>query len=185
MHPLIEAGFVALNETERMSLNRYVLIKCPRIFSWELSSIRVRFHSSKRLFVQFPDIYKVNSGNERVVNSVIAWSFFPKLLKRDGKGWRNVTNSQSVSLHPTSVNKGMENPPRWLSYYHIMQSSNKFVKISLRFRDEIDHNFRFYNAHETSAVESLAIILACGDAEFKVRGIFLYLRAGNETHTNS
>lgn len=28
---------------------------------------------------------------------------------------------------------------------------------------------RFYNAHETSAVEDFAIALVCGDADFKVR----------------
>ena len=28
---------------------------------------------------------------------------------------------------------------------------------------------RFYNAHETSAVEDFAIALVCGEAEFKVR----------------
>ena len=28
--------------------------------------------------------------------------------------------------------------------------------------------YRFYNAHETSAVEEFAIAIACGDADFKV-----------------
>ena len=93
----------------------------------------------------------MNGQNHLILNSVIAWSFYPKLLKRDGKGWRNVANNQSVSLHPTSVNKGVDRPPRWLSFYHIMQSSNKF-----------------YNAHETSLAEDFAVALLCGDAEFKV-----------------
>ena len=89
-----------------------------------------------------------------IVNSVIAWSFYPRLLTREGgkKGWRNVSNSQAVILHPTSVNKGSESPLKWLSYYHIMQSRN-----------------RNYNAPETSAVEDMAVALLCGDATFKVR----------------
>lgn len=33
-----------------------------------------------------------------------------------------------------------------------------------------DLDTRFYNAHETSAVEDFAIALSCGDAEFKVSG---------------
>lgn len=56
----------------------------------------------------------------------------------------------------------------------------------LGIRNGTDHSFRFYNAHETSAVESLAIILACGDAEFKVCQAFSCLRsvARNETPIN-
>lgn len=30
-----------------------------------------------------------------------------------------------------------------------------------------DSSYRSYNAHETSAVEPFALILACGDADFK------------------
>ena len=118
---LVDAGFVTLNEAEKASLDR------------------VRYWSRKRSFVEVPDRYS------------IAWSFYPKLLRREGKGWKNVANNQMVSLHPTSVNKGVERPPQWLSFYHIMQSSNKF-----------------YNAHETSPVESFAIALVCGEAEFKM-----------------
>lgn len=93
----------------------------------------------------------INSNNDTIVNSVIAWSFYPRLLTRHGKGWRNVSNNQSVVLHSASVNKHTENLPKWLSYYHILQSRNGN-----------------YNAHETSAVEELAIALCCGDVEFKV-----------------
>lgn len=89
-----------------------------------------------------------------IINSVIAWSFYPRLLTRESgkKGWRNVSNNQAVALHPTSVNKRSESPLKWLSYYHIMQARN-----------------RNYNAHETSAVEDIALALLCGDAAFKVR----------------
>ncbi|KAI4101868.1 MAG: hypothetical protein L6R37_004743 [Teloschistes peruensis] len=128
---LLDAGFLKLDEGERLSIHK------------------VRSWSSKRTFIEIPARYDTNSS-ELILNSVVAWSFYPKLLKRDGKGWRNVANNQPVSLHVTSVNKGVPNPPRWLSFYHIMQSGNKS-----------------YNAHETSAVEPFAFILACGDADFK------------------
>lgn len=48
---------------------------------------------------------------------------------------------------------------QWLSYYHIMQTRN-----------------RFYNAHETSAVESFSVALLCGDLEFKASS-FVYMDA--------
>jgi ATP-dependent RNA helicase DHX29 len=85
------------------------------------------------------------------MDSVIAWSFYPKLVTREGKGWRNVANNQNVSLHPTSVNKRPDPSIKWLSFYHIMQGRSKF-----------------YNAHETSAVEDFAVALLCGDLDFKV-----------------
>ena len=130
---LVDANFVAITHAERQSLQR------------------IRSYSRQRYFVPVMPQYNENASNDLVIDSIIASSFYPKLLKREGKGWRNVANNQSVSLHPTSVNKSAERPPEWLSFYHIMQSSNKF-----------------YNAHETSAVEDFALVLLCGDAEFKM-----------------
>lgn len=83
---------------------------------------------------------------------MISWSFYPKLLTREGKGWRNVANNQTVTLHPTSVNKQSDAATvKWVSYYHIMQGRN-----------------RNYHAFETSAVDEFAIALLCGEAEFKL-----------------
>jgi len=104
---LVEAGFLVLDEAAKAALNR------------------ARFYSRQRHFVELPSICDVNNTNDLILNSVIAWSFYPKILARDGKGWRNIANNQTVSLYPTSVNKGVNNPPKWLSFYHIMQGSNK------------------------------------------------------------
>lgn len=130
---LVDAGFVKLDDSEKAALSR------------------VRFYSRKRNFVEIPLRYNSNNDNDRILNATIACSFYPKLLKREGKGWRNVANNQSVSLHPTSVNKGTTSLSKWLSFYHIMQSSNKF-----------------YNAHETSTVDDTVVALMCGEAEFKM-----------------
>ncbi|KAL9028964.1 MAG: hypothetical protein Q9196_002739 [Gyalolechia fulgens] len=105
---LVDAGFMDLKDGERISLSK--------IRSW----------TSKRTFVEIPARFNENA-TDLTLNSILCWSFYPKLLKRDGKGWRNIANNQSVSLHPTSVNKGIEHPPQWLSFYHIMQSSNKYA----------------------------------------------------------
>ena len=130
---LVDAGFVVLSADERSTLGR------------------ARHHHGRRTFVEVPMHYNTNNTNDLILNSVIAMAFYPKLLKRHGKGWRNVANNQSISLHPTSVNKGSSSNLRWLSFYHIMQSANKF-----------------YNAHESSAVEDIFVALLCGDAEFKM-----------------
>lgn len=120
---------------------------------------RSRSGGRQRHFFTIPEEHDVNSANETVVNSVVAWSFYPKLLTREGKGWRNVSTNQTVTLHPTSVNKHSDaSSVKWVSYYHLMQARS-----------------RNYNAHETSAVEDFAVALLCGDAEFKVSSLFLHL----------
>ncbi|KAH8596466.1 ATP dependent RNA helicase-like protein [Bisporella sp. PMI_857] len=123
---LVDSGFLPLTDIERTALNR------------------TRFSSRRRQFFDIPRRANVNSDNDVITSSVISWSFYPKLLIRDGRGFRNVANNQSISLHPTSVNKG-HHELKWLSYYHIMQAK------------------QFYNAHETTAVEEFAIAILCGD----------------------
>ncbi|KAL9602381.1 MAG: hypothetical protein Q9179_002563 [Wetmoreana sp. 5 TL-2023] len=105
---LVDAGFLELGDGERLPISM--------LRSW----------SSKRTFVDLPAKYNRNS-KDLILTSTIAWSFYPKLLKREGKGWRNVANNQSVRLYATSVNRDVEHPPKWLSFYHIMQSSNKYA----------------------------------------------------------
>ncbi|GAP85738.1 putative helicase associated domain-containing protein [Rosellinia necatrix] len=123
---LVDAGFLQLTHEERQQLNR------------------LRYSSRRRQFFDLPQRVNINSDNDVITSSVIAWSFYPKLLLRENKGFRNIGNNQSISLHPSSVNKG--NPDlKWLSYYHIMQSK------------------QFLNAHETTAIDTFAIALLCGD----------------------
>ncbi|KAL2265029.1 hypothetical protein VTJ83DRAFT_7539 [Remersonia thermophila] len=126
-----DSGFLQLTEEERRDLQR------------------LRYTGKRRqgAFFEVPKRVDSNSDNDLVAQAVIAWSFYPRLLVRDpgSKGLRNVSNNQTISLHPSSVNKGY-NDLRWLSYYHIMQSKG------------------FYNAHETTAVDPFAIALQCGDA---------------------
>ncbi|KAL9070151.1 MAG: hypothetical protein Q9157_005921 [Trypethelium eluteriae] len=130
---LVDANFVTLGPNERASFSH------------------ARSTSRYRTFV--PEIAKYNANNdsEMIVNSVVAWSFYPKLLTRDGKGWRNVSNNQSVSLHPTSVNKTSTSDIKYLSFYHIMQSSTRFT-----------------NAHETSPCPDISLVLLAGEADFKL-----------------
>lgn len=117
-----------------------------------------RSNSRNRQFFIIPEDFDINSNNDVVINSVIAWSFYPKLLTREGKGWRNVGNNQTITLHATSINKRADQSIKWLSYYHIMQARNRNL-----------------NAHDTSAVDDFAIALLCGDAEFKVRDLLIKL----------
>ena len=129
---LADAGFVTLDSADRQAIGR------------------VRTSPGRqRNFVPIPTAWNKNAENDLLLNSVTAWSFYPKVLSRDGKGWRNVANNQSISLHPTSVNKGGTLDSKYLSYYSIMQSASRFT-----------------NAQETSPVEAMALVLLAGDARF-------------------
>lgn len=130
---LVDAGFVQLSGEERHALSR------------------LRHHSRQRNFVLLPSNHRRADDNDLVTTSVIAWSFYPKIIKQDGKGWRNIANNQSLALHPTSVNKSSSLSPdvKYLSFYSIMQSSSRFT-----------------NAQETSAVADVALALVAGEAVF-------------------
>ncbi|KAJ6443429.1 ATP dependent RNA helicase [Purpureocillium lavendulum] len=130
---LADSGFLSLTEDERRALKGQ------------------RFQGGRgrrqQNFFDVPHRVNINSDNDLVSSSVIAWSFYPKLLVRDtpgSKGLRNIGNNQSISLHPSSVNRTRLDI-KWLSYYHIMQSKT------------------VYHAHETTACEPFAIALLCGD----------------------
>lgn len=106
---LADSGFLSLTESERKGLSKM------------RATHRGRRQQS---FYEVPSRVNINSDNDVVAASVIAWSFYPKILVRDvpgSKGVRNIGNNQSISIHPSSVNRGsLEN--KWLSYYNIMQS---------------------------------------------------------------
>ncbi|KAI4941580.1 hypothetical protein J4E91_010611 [Alternaria rosae] len=130
---LVDAGFIQLTLDERRTIGRY------------------RNTTRHRVFVDVPAQYDIHTDNDVLVNSVIATAFYPKILTREGKGWRNISNNQTVSLGPTSVNKGSRTAD-FLSYYNIMQSSNKF-----------------YNAHSTSIAYPLPMVLmVAADMDFKL-----------------
>ncbi|KAK6439340.1 hypothetical protein LTR95_004446, partial [Oleoguttula sp. CCFEE 5521] len=132
---LSETGFVSLSPEDRQALSR------------------MRHNTRQRSFVTLPSLYTRAETNDDLLNAITAWSFYPKLAKRDGKGWRNVANAQSLGLHPTSINKSLpsNSPIQYLSYYSIMQSASRFT-----------------NAQETSPVSDFALVLMAGDAAFNI-----------------
>ncbi|OQN96057.1 hypothetical protein B0A48_17857 [Cryoendolithus antarcticus] len=132
---LSETGFVSLSPEDRQAL------------------ARMRHNTRQRSFVTLPLLYTRAEPNDDLLNAITAWSFYPKLAKRDGKGWRNVANAQSLGLHPTSINKSLpsNSPIQYLSYYSIMQSASRFT-----------------NAQEMSPVSDFALVLMAGDAVFNM-----------------
>lgn len=109
---LADSKFLSLTEEERRTLKRQRFVSGGR--------------RRQQTFFDVPRRVNINSDNDIISSSVIAWSFYPKLLVRDTpgtKGLRNIGNNQNISLHPTSVNRGQLDL-KWLSYYHIMQAKS-------------------------------------------------------------
>ncbi|KAL2829899.1 P-loop containing nucleoside triphosphate hydrolase protein [Aspergillus pseudoustus] len=133
---IADAGLITLDASQKTALNR-------------ARSTR------QRQFFNVPETHDTNTTNDPLINSVIAWSFYPKLLTREGKGWRNIANNQPVTVHPSSVNRNSDPAiVKYLSYYHIMQSASARNK--------------HYNAFETSIVEDFPLMLLCGEADVRM-----------------
>lgn len=133
---LADGGLLKLTAQERSALSR----------------IQNSASYRARRFVQVPAEYNINNENLELVNAAIAWAFYPKLLAREGKGWRNVATNQAISIHPTSIIRTTALPPqiKYLSFYSILQSGQA----------------KNYNANSLTPVHPLALLLLVGEANF-------------------
>ncbi|KAI0361784.1 P-loop containing nucleoside triphosphate hydrolase protein [Trametes cingulata] len=127
-------------------------IHVDRAFVRELS--RARYGRSKTRFVTVPSDLDVNSNNAAIVNAALAAGLYPKILAVDPlKGeMRTITNNQPAAFHPSSVNfkkRLGEFGVNHLCYFTLMHSKKLY-------------------AWETGPVEDMALLLLCGDAEFKL-----------------
>ncbi|KAI1797739.1 P-loop containing nucleoside triphosphate hydrolase protein [Ganoderma leucocontextum] len=127
-------------------------IHVDRAFVKELS--RARYGRSKTRFVTVPPDLDANAGNAGIVHAALAAGLYPKILAVDAlKGeMKTITNNQAASFHPSSVNFKRRLPEfgvNHLSYFTLMHSKKLY-------------------AWETGPVEDMALLLLCGDAEFKL-----------------
>jgi len=104
--------------------------------------------------VTIPTELDVNSSIPAIINAALVAGLYPKLLAFDHSKaeLRTITNNQAVWIHPSSVNFN-----RRLSD----MGCNYFAYFTLM------HSKKLY-AWETSPVDDLAILLLCGDSEFKI-----------------
>lgn len=113
--------------------------------------IRARIFTRNRHFFTTPLRYNINGQNDVVISTTIASAFYPKLLAREGKGWKNIARNQSVSLSPQSILRNASPLPRFVSFYQTAQSKSKNVL-----------------AYDLTPVNDFAVALFLGDAEFKL-----------------
>ncbi|KAI0082174.1 P-loop containing nucleoside triphosphate hydrolase protein [Panus rudis PR-1116 ss-1] len=115
---------------------------------------RARYNRGRPRFVMPPTEYNCNSNNNFVINAALCAGLYPKILSIDPskEDLRTITNNQAAAFHPSSVNfqrKPREFGVNYLAFFTLMQSR------------------RLY-AWETTPVDDLALLLLCGEAEFKL-----------------
>ena len=142
---LIDSGFVTVDdETQR-----------------QLAQLRFRsggaanYHRPR--FAPVPAELNENSSSIAMIHAAIATGLYPKLLQIDGKSYqlKTIGNNQPASIHPSSVNFKMRlgdlirGNAGYMLYFTMMQSK------------------RLY-AWETGLLDDRAVLLLCGDPDFKV-----------------
>ncbi|OAL36050.1 hypothetical protein AYO20_04712 [Fonsecaea nubica] len=157
---LVDAGLVKLDPEERAALNR----ARAQSSSGGRGGGGLASHS-----VIIPPRYNLPVIPDRALNAIVATALYPRVLMREGKGWRNVYTNQIVSLtsrsvnHPSSSSSSSSKPPRWLSFYEAMQNPRSGS----------------LNVFETSAIpESALAILIGAEAEIKFFAGVLVLDGG-------
>lgn len=142
---LVDAGLVILEGAEKAALSRA-----------RSSAGR----SAGGMFFTISERYN-HKVSDRTLNAIMAMALYPRILMREGKGWRNVYTNQQVSLTSRSINYNSPKAPRWLSFYEAMQNRSGNL-----------------NVFETSAIPESALAVMLGDAEFKFYAGVMVLDSG-------
>lgn len=116
---------------------------------------RARYSRWKTHLVPIPVDYNVHGEDSRVISSALGAGLYPKILSVDTNSGvlRTLANNQAAAFHPSSVNFRLRGRPQtvgaeYLAFFTLMHSTKLYV-------------------WETGPVDSLALVLLCGDTEFK------------------
>ncbi|KAF7347727.1 putative helicase C15C4.05 [Mycena venus] len=125
-------------------------IQADKSFIRELT--RARYGRNRTRFVMVPSDLDSNSSNVFLLNAALTAGLYPKILSIADGQMRTISNNQQASFHPSSVNFGRKPTDfgvNHLAYFTLM------------------HSKRLY-AWETGPVDDVALVLLCGDADFKL-----------------
>ncbi|KAJ6575250.1 P-loop containing nucleoside triphosphate hydrolase protein [Mycena capillaripes] len=127
-------------------------IQVDKAFIRELT--RARYGRNRTRFVMVPPELDLNPSNVVLLNAALTAGLYPKILSIDHSNgqMRTISNNQQASFHPSSVNfgrKATDFGANHLAYFTLMHSKKLY-------------------AWETGPVDDVAIVLLCGDADFKL-----------------
>ena len=130
---LVDGGQVVLDRDERMQLSKARITSLYRRDMYEI-----------------PNRYNKQVGDD-ILLSLLSMSFFPRVLVREGKSWRNVYTNQQVSLVSESVNHAAARSVKWLCFSEAIQLRPGTLKVS-----------------EMSRIPEAALAVLLGQAEVKM-----------------
>jgi ATP-dependent RNA helicase DHX29 len=127
-------------------------IQVDRAFVRELS--RSRYGRNRTRFVTLPQELDQKGSNYALLNAALVAGLYPKILAIDASNaqMRTITNNQPATFHPSSVNfrkKPVDFGVNHLTYFTLM------------------HSRKLY-AWETGPADDMALLLLCGEIEFKL-----------------
>ncbi|KXN89904.1 ATP-dependent RNA helicase DHX29 [Leucoagaricus sp. SymC.cos] len=115
---------------------------------------RARWNRGKSRFVTIPSELDIHSTNTAIVNAALVAGLYPKVLSFDSVKCelKTITNNQTVWMHPSSINSSRKLADMGYNYF------NYFTLM---------HSKKLY-AWELGPVDDLAMLLLCGDTEFRL-----------------
>ncbi|KAJ7235880.1 P-loop containing nucleoside triphosphate hydrolase protein [Mycena haematopus] len=127
-------------------------IQVDQTFIRELT--RARYGRNRTRFIMVPSELDSNSSNVFLLNAALTAGLYPKILSIDHSNGqlRTISNNQQASFHPSSVNFGRK--PTDLGVNHLAYFT-------------LMHSKKLY-AWETGPVDDVALVLLCGDTDFKL-----------------
>lgn len=133
---------------------------------------RVRYSRNRTRFVTLPTGLDRNSTNTALLNAALAAGLYPKILAIDGTNGqlRTITNNQLAAFHPSSVNfrkNAVDFGVHYLSYFTLMCVSTR-AYLPLNLHGPCRQSKKLY-VWETGPVDDMAMLLLCGECDFKVR----------------
>ncbi|EIW86594.1 P-loop containing nucleoside triphosphate hydrolase protein [Coniophora puteana RWD-64-598 SS2] len=151
-HYLSQQNLQQIEELRQQFLGYLIdssFLQVDKAFVKELTRAR-----STRCLVTIPPVLDENSLDPAFVHAALTAGLYPKLLALDptNQQMRTISNNQMVSAHPSSINfgrKAIDFGVNHLTYFTLM------------------HSRKLY-AWETAPVDDLAILLFCGDCDFKL-----------------
>lgn len=97
------------------------------------------------------------ASNLRPIQRAITAGFFPNAVRIDrrGDGYRTMKNNSSVWVHPSSVLKEVDPPPKTIIYHELVQTSKEYMRsclpIEVKWLQELAPHF--YKKKEIEAME--------------------------------
>ncbi|EUC64491.1 P-loop nucleoside triphosphate hydrolase, putative, partial [Rhizoctonia solani AG-3 Rhs1AP] len=130
---------------------------------------RIRFQRQRTKFMELPASLSSPDANVGLVQAALTSGMYPQIISIDPTSgqMQTISNNRPVAFHPSSVNF-RKAPREFKTTYLCYSSLMQVTLITLRtMADLLDRQSKKLYATETGPVNDLALVLLCGDCEFK------------------